>query len=167
MKWLKEIAVQKRLNNRLLHQNLKQLHIPDEFRHIGILANSAEDFRITKEFIRNKWGYKIRITGLYFDDKEPDSIEAFSHKHFNIIGQPSHYFNEFCSEKMDFILVPSLKLNPYLRYLLLANNSGFNIGFYSKENRPFLDLMLEIEEKNLEYNIENLINYLNKIKAAC
>jgi hypothetical protein len=68
---------------------------------------------------------------------------------------------------MDFILVPTLKLNPYLRYLLLANQSGFNIGFFSEENKHYLDLMLQIEDIDLEKNIQNLIDYLNKIKEAC
>jgi hypothetical protein len=167
MKWLKEIAVQRRLRNRLLQTGSKKIHIPEEFKHIGILANSSEEYRTSKEYLRNKWGYKIRITGLFYSEKAPDSVEAFSHKHFKILGQPSDYFNEFCTEKMDFILVPSLQLNPYLRYLLLINNSGFNIGFYSEENKSFLDLMLKIEENDLEINIENLINYLNKIKEAC
>jgi len=167
MKWLKEIAVQRRLRKRLLYLGTKKIHIPEEFKHIGILANSSEEYKISKEYLRNKWGYKIRITGLFYNEKAPESVEAFSHKHFNILGQASDYFNEFCTEKMDFILVPSLQLNPYLRYLLLINRSGFNIGFYSEENKPFLDLMLKIEENDLENNIENLINYLNKIKEAC
>jgi hypothetical protein len=167
MKWLKEIAVQMRLKNRLLQPDTKKIHIPEELKHVGIIANSAEEYSISKEFIRNKWGYKTRITGLYYNEREPESIEAFSFKHFNLFGKPSDYFNEFCSEKMDFILVPSLKLNPYLRYLLLSNQSAFNIGFYSEENRPYLDLMLKIDEIDLENNIQNLINYLNKIKEAC
>jgi hypothetical protein len=167
MKWLKEIAVQRRLRKRLLYLGTKKIYIPEEFKHIGILANSSEEYKISKEYLRNKWGYKIRITGLFYNEKAPESVEAFSHKHFNFLGQASDYFNEFCTEKMDFILVPSLQLNPYLRYLLLINRSGFNIGFYSEENKPFLDLMLKIEENDLENNIENLINYLNKIKEAC
>jgi hypothetical protein len=167
MKWLKENAIQRRLRKRLIHPGTKKIHIPEEFKHIGILANSPEEYIISKEYLRNKWGYKIRITGLFYDEKAPDSVEAFSHKHFNFLGYPSDYFNEFCSEKMDFILVPSLKLNPYLRYLLLINTSGFNIGFYSEGNKPFLDLMLKIEENDLEKNIESLIKYLKKIKEAC
>jgi hypothetical protein len=167
MKWIKEIAVQRRLKNRLSNPESKKIFIPEEFKHIGIIAGSADEFTKSKDFIRKKWGYKIRITGLFYNEKEPESVEAFSHKHFSLFGQPSDYFNAFCTEKMDFILVPTLKLNPYLRYLLLANQSGFNIGFFSEENKHYLDLMLQIEDIDLEKNIQNLINYLNKIKEAC
>jgi hypothetical protein len=82
-------------------------------------------------------------------------------------GLPTEYFNAFKSEKMDFILVPSLQLNAYLRYLLLANESSFKIGFFSPENKPYLDLMLDHEEGELHSNVHHLLDYLKKIKEAC
>lgn len=167
MKWIKDIMVQKQNQSRTQLQSKKEIIIPEQIKQVGILAGSEEEFELTKEVIRNLWGYKVRIIGLFYDEGKSTKVEAFSHKHFNIWGQHSDYLNEFLLEKMDFILVLPLQLNPYLRYLLLANQSSLNIGFYSKENEAYLDLMLQTEGDDLNENIQQLINYLNKIKEAC
>lgn len=167
MKWIKDIMVQKQTQSRLQLQAKKEITIPTQIKQVGILADSEEDFELTKEVIRSLWGYKVRVVGLFYDQEKSTKVEAFSHKHFNIWGQHSDYLNGFLLEKLDFILVLPLQLNPYLRYLLLANRSSLNIGFYSKENQAYLDLMLQYEGDDLKENIQQLINYLNKIKEAC
>lgn len=167
MKWLKDILIEWQLEKLLKTIPKKDVQVPLEFRCIGLLANSEEDYLITKDLIRDLWGYKVRIIGLFYTEEESRMVEAVSHKNFNWLALPTEYFNEFLLEKMDFILIPSLQLNPYLRYLLLQNQSGFTIGLFSEENKPYLDLMLTAESDDLKSNVHHLIDYLKKIKEAC
>lgn len=167
MKWLKDLLIEWQLERLLKTLPKREVHVPQEFRCIGILANNEEDFLVTKELIRDLWGYKVRIIGLFYTEEESRMVEAVSHKNFNWLALPSDYFNEFLLEKMDFILIPSLQLNPYLRYLLLQNQSGFAVGLFSEENKPYLDLMLTVESDDLKSNVHHLIDYLKKIKEAC
>jgi hypothetical protein len=167
MKWLKDILIEWQLEKLLKVQRKRDIQVPTEFRCIGVLANSEEDFLVTKELMRGLWGYKVRIIGLFYTEEDSRLVEAVSHKNFNWLALPTDYFNEFLLEKMDFILIPSLQLNPYLRYLLLQNQSGFSVGLFSEENKPYLDLMLTGEDNDLRNNVRNLIEYLKKIKEAC
>lgn len=167
MKWIKDRLIEWQLKQKLKIKETKDIKIPEQFRCIGILANSEAEFLETKEVIRELWSYKVRIIGLFYSEEPSRLIEAFSSKHFTFWGLPSDYFNEFKLENMDFILVPSLHLNPYLRYLLLENQSGFKIGFYSEENEPYLDFMLGQDEEDLGSNVHHLLEYLKKIKEAC
>ncbi len=167
MKWIKDKLIEWQLDQKLKEKSTLAVKIPEQLKCIGILANSETDFLQTKEIIRNIWQYQIRIIGLFYSEEPSRHIEAFSSKEFTIWGLPSEYFNAFKSENMDFILVPSLQLNAYLRYLLLSNESGFKIGFYTSENKPYLDLMLGQEDDDLTSNILSLLDYLKKIKEAC
>ncbi|PRY85745.1 DUF6913 domain-containing protein [Mongoliibacter ruber] len=167
MKWLKDILIEWQLDKLLKNLPKRDIQVPQEFKCVGVLSNSEEDFLITKELLRDLWGYKVRIIGLFYTEEENRMVEGISHKNFNWLALPSEYFNEFLLEKMDFILIPSLKLNPYLRYLLLQNQSGFTIGLFSEENKPYLDLMLTAESDDLKSNVHHLIDYLKKIKEAC
>lgn len=167
MKWIKDLLIERQLEKKLKQKEAKTIKIPELFRCIGILANSESEFLETKKVIRDFWGRKIRIIGLFYSEQPSRHIEAFSNRHFTFWGLPSDYLNEFKLENMDFILVPSLHLNPYLRYLLLENQCDFKIGFYSKENEPYLDLMLGLDEEQLGSNIHQLLDYLKKIKEPC
>ncbi|MBW3469383.1 DUF6913 domain-containing protein [Arthrospiribacter ruber] len=167
MKWLKDKMIDWQLAKLLKSLPPREIQVPHQIRCMGILANSEEDFLVTKDLIRDLWGYKVRVIGLFYTEEESRMVEAVSHKNFNWLALPSEYFNEFLLEKMDFILIPSLQLNPYLRYLLLQNQSGFTIGLYSDENKPYLDLMLTSESDDLKSNVYHLIEYLKKIKEAC
>jgi hypothetical protein len=166
MKWLKDKLIEWQLEKLLKSLPKREVRIPDQFRCIGILANSEEDFLVTKELLRDLWGYKVRIIGLFYSEEESRMLEAVSYKNFTWFALPSDYFNEFLLEKMDFILIPSLKLNPYLRYLLLQNQTGFTVGLYSEENKPYLDLMMNGQSDDLKTNVHHLIEYLKKIKEA-
>jgi hypothetical protein len=167
MKWIKDRLIEWRLKQKMKLKASQDVKIPKQFRCIGILANSESEFLETKEVVRELWNYKIRIIGLFYSDEPRRLIEAFSAKKFTFWGLPSDYFNEFKLENMDFILVPSLHINAYLRYLLLENQGGFKIGFYSEENEPYLDFMLGYEEEDLSSNVHHLLEYLKKIKEAC
>jgi hypothetical protein len=167
MKWIKDLLIERQLSKKLKLKEAKDIKIPKTFSCVGILANSESEFLETKTVVRGLWSYKIRIIGLFYSEQPSKLIEAFSTQHFTLSGLPSDYLNEFKLENMDFILVPSLHLNPYLRYLLLENQCDFKIGFYSKENEPYLDLMLGLDEEQLGSNIHHLLDYLKKIKEPC
>ncbi|RZS98195.1 DUF6913 domain-containing protein [Cecembia calidifontis] len=167
MKWIKDWMVKRQVNAKLHMLKAKDVRIPQEIKTIGIIAASSADFELTKETVRQLWGYKVRVIGFYYEENKDQPVDSMSYKHFDLLGNPTAYFNAFMTEKLDIILVPSLHLNPYLRYLLLSNKCNFNLGFYTEENEPYLDLMLQYGEGDLEKNIYQLINYLHKIQEAC
>lgn len=167
MKWLKKKLVQRQVDIKLRKLGKRNTEFPEQIKSIGIIAASETDFEEAKAFLRNLWGYKVSISGYFFEEEESQSNSWISPKNFNLLGKHDAYLDSFINEKLDILLVPSLKLNPYLRYLLLANPTGFKLGFFSEENSPFLDLMLAQDSDDLKNNIQHLINYLNKIKETC
>lgn len=166
MKAIKEYFVNRKLQ-KLVNQKTAYMPIPEKIRCIGLLAESESDFLEAKEAIRNHWGFQARLIGLFYDEQPQRPLEGMSHRDFSITGRPSAYFNEFLEEKPDFILVASINLNPYLRYLLHLKNNSFRIGFYNEINRPCLDLMVAHESDETKGNINNLIDYLNRINTPC
>lgn len=168
MKWIKDQLVTWQLHR----QNKQTLRtgtvFPIAIKQIGIIAESQEEFEAAKAVIREHWGLKVRIIAHFFTKEESSINEAITPKHFTWSGLPSDYFNEFLDEQLDFILVSSTMLSSYMRYLLLVKTETFKIGFHSKSNQPYLDLMLAYDpNKRLDENLELLITYLLKIKEAC
>jgi hypothetical protein len=166
MKWIKDKMIVWQLERAIKSKKKTEVHFPTNPRRVGILASSKEEFIETKEVLRKIWGFHIRIIGGYFSEEDSD-VEAISPVHFSTWGLPTDYFNEFLEENLDFILVPTLHLSPYLRYLLLANNSKFKMGFFSKENSVLLDFMIKNEGEVLNPNLEKLMAYFKKIKETC
>ena len=167
MNWLKKAMVQRQVEAKLRKLEKRNAVIPEQIKSIGIIAASESDFEEAKAILRNLWGYKVSISGYFFSEEESQSNAWISPKHFNILGKHNAYLDSFIQEKLDIILVPSTQLNPYLRYLLLANRSGFRLGFFSEQNTPLMDLMLKETSQDLKENIQGLIHYLNKIKETC
>jgi hypothetical protein len=167
MKAIKAYFVNRQLV-KLVNQKTAYSPIPEKVRCIGLLADNESDYLIAKEVIRTQWGFQARLIGLFYDEhQQPRPVEGMSYRDFSILGKPTSYFNEFLEEKPDFILVASLKLNPYLRYLLHLKNNTFRIGFYDESNKSCLDLMVAHENVDTKDNILNLIAYLNRIKTPC
>lgn len=166
MKWIKDRMIIHQLEKALKNKKKTEVSFPVNPRRVAILASDKEEFLEAKEMLRKIWGFNIRIIGGYFCEEDADA-EAISPIHFSFWGLPTDYFNEFMDEKLDFILVPTLHLSPYLRYLLLANKSRFKMGFFSKENSPILDFMIKTEGENLSQNLEKLMAYFKKIKETC
>lgn len=167
MKWLKNRMIKGKVEKMLLMRKEREVVIPKKIKTIGILATSEVEFAAMKAHVRNVWGYQIRLAGYFYSEDRATSIEGFSHHHFNWDGSPSDYFNSFIDEPWDLLLVPSLKLNDYLRYLLLVNKNKLSLGFYSQDTKPFLDLMMAYEGADIHENIQHLISYLDKLKKAC
>jgi hypothetical protein len=167
MKAIKAYFVNRQLQ-KLVNQKTAYTPIPEKIRCIGLLAENEIDFLAAKEVIRHHWGFQVRLIGLFYDEQQqPRPVEGMSYRDFSIFGRPSFYFNEFLEEKPDFILVASINLNPYLRYLLHLKNNTFRIGFYNEINRSCIDLMVAHENEDAKGKIINLIEYLNRIKTPC
>jgi hypothetical protein len=166
MKWIKDKMIVWQLEKAIKTKKETDVSFPANPKRVGILASNKEEFIEAKEILRKIWGFHIRIIGGYFSEEDSD-VEAISPVHFSNWGLPTDYFNEFLEEKLDFILVPTLHLSPYLRYLLLANKSRFKMGFFSKENSIFLDFMIKQEGEKLSPNLEKLMAYFKKIKETC
>ncbi|AFL85649.1 hypothetical protein Belba_3135 [Belliella baltica DSM 15883] len=139
--------------------------IPNEISSIAIIANTEEELKSCEESLAVNFGESVEISIYYFSKKDEEF--GISSKDFNLFGQPKERIKRFLEKKVDFILTPSLNLNPYLLYLLLHSKTGLRVGFWSLENKEFLDLMLDQKENSLKENIQNLLDYLIKIKAAC
>ncbi|WP_373495250.1 DUF6913 domain-containing protein [Aquiflexum sp.] len=166
MKFIKNLFINFQLKNSLKRKRGYDVKVPANPKCVGILAENEDEFVVTKEFIRSLWGYQVRIIGFYYHEQNQET-ESISHKHFSLTGLPGDYCNGFLDEKLDFILVPSLSLNPYLRYLLLNNRSRFKMGFLSDENKTYLDFMIKMEGNGLNENLINLMAYFEKLKQAC
>lgn len=166
MNWIKDKLIDYQLKKALGKARRREIAMPRKPKTAGIFAATQEEFEEAKKLIREKWGFQIRIEGGFFADKH-EAVESISPQQFSLFGLPSEYFNSLMEEKLDFILVPSLNLNSYLRYLLLLNPSGFKMGFLSDDNSPYLDLMIKKEGEDLRGNLEKLMKYFGKIKTTC
>jgi hypothetical protein len=166
MNWIKDKLIDYQLKKALSKLQEREIGMPKKPKTAGIFASNQEEFEEAKKLIRDKWGFQIRIEGGFYADTH-DTVESISPQQFSFWGLPSDYFNSLLEEKLDFILVPSLNLNAYLRYLLLLNPSGFKMGFLSEENSPYLDLMIKKEGEDLRTNLEKLLKYFGKIKTTC
>lgn len=170
MRWFKDRIVNYRIKQkfRTISGKSSSSGVPSTIKQVGIIAESVEDFEIAKALIRDQWGLKIRVIAHFYASSETKLNEGVTHNHFSWSGFPSDYFNEFLDEHLDFILVSSSDLSPYMRYLLLAKENSFKIGFYSEQNKSYLDLMVAYDKgKDLADNLKLVIEYLLKIRQAC
>lgn len=164
MEFIKKYFVRKQIQ-KVLAAKTNHIHIPNNINSISIIANTEEELKDCEEKIESNFGKFIKISTYY--NSQTDLKIGISSKDFNLFGHPNERIKRFLEEKVDFILVASLNLNPYLLYLLLHSKSNLKVGFWSKENKDFLDLMLAQKENKNKENIQNLLDYLIKIKAAC
>ncbi|MCH7398118.1 hypothetical protein MM236_08970 [Belliella sp. DSM 107340] len=143
----------------------EKLSFPEKISSIGILASTQVEFVTCKDKLESVFGESVEISGFY--DSSRDMEHGISSRDFNLWGKPNARIERFLEKKTDFILVPTLNLNPYLLYLLLHSKTAIKIGFHSSENRKYLDLMLDYKDNNLKESIQDLLDYYIKIKEAC
>lgn len=164
MEFVKKYFIKKKIQ-RTSTSLARKIIIPNEITSIAIIANTEEELRDCEEMIAVNFGKAVKILTYHFS--KTDLETGISSKDFNLFGQPNERIERFLEEKVNFILAPSLNLNPYLLYLLIHSKTDLKVGFWSTENKNFLDLMLDQKENSLKRNIQNLLDYLIKIKAAC
>lgn len=164
MEFIKNYFIKKHIQ-RISTSKTDKIIIPNEISSIAVIANTEEELKSCEERLAVCFGETVEIS-IYHFSKTDEEI-GISSKDFSLFGQPKERIKRFLEKKVDFILAPSLNLNPYLLYLLLHSKTGLRVGFWSTENKDFLDLMLDQKENSLKENIQNLLDYFIKIKAAC
>lgn len=164
MEFIKNYFLKRRIKKNLNSKNDKII-IPEDITSVMIIANTKEELKNCEDKIKSNFGKSVDVSSYYFS--ETDQQTGVSKKDFNIIGLPNERLQGFLKNNVDFILTPSLNLNPYLLYLLLYSKTNLRIGFWSSENKQSLDFMLNKKTSTIKENIQNLLDYLIKIKAAC
>ncbi|MCH7400486.1 DUF6913 domain-containing protein [Belliella kenyensis] len=147
------------------HLNTRKIAFPNTIHSVGILANDLQSFEQASDHLKVYFGENLKIDGYHGSILGYEN-EISSHD-FSISGKPNEKILGFLSQNFDFIIVPTLKLSPYLLYLLVNSSCGFKIGFYSNENKEYLDLMIESQSKETETTIQQLLENFLKVKSAC
>ncbi|MFO7823290.1 MAG: hypothetical protein R6V72_05085 [Cyclobacterium sp.] len=163
MKWIREYFVKNALEKPKKKKAQKSifLHI-ENIKTIGLLANNKEEIEKLTEVIHDHLNKDIKVVGYYYDEKSEDE-QAFSYKDFTLFGKPGEKLNQLLSLKPDLIIFTSEKLNYFTLYLLQLQSASYSMGFFSDELKPYLDLMLNKEEKDIQSGTALLIKYLKQI----
>ncbi|MDN3690274.1 DUF6913 domain-containing protein [Cyclobacterium jeungdonense] len=163
MKWIREYFVKNALEKPKKKKTQKSilLHI-ENIKTIAILGNNKDEIDQISEVIHRDLNEKIKIMGNYYDEKSEDQ-QAFSYKDFTLIGKPGEKLNQLLSLQPDLIIFTSEKLNYFTLYLLQLQSASYSMGFFSEELKPYLDLMLNEEEKDIQSGTASLIKYLKQI----
>lgn len=162
MKWIKEYFIKKTLNRKKDLSGKKDLMQPRDIKTICVLAQTKDEIKQINEVIASSLGENIRIQSWYFDEKENDE-QSISYKDFTLFGKPREKINQFLSLSPDLIIFTFEKLNYLTLYLLHLKPEPYSIGFYSEELKPYLDIMLNKEGKDIRSGMELLLKYLKQI----
>lgn len=162
MRWIREYFIKKALNSRKGKSDKKIQLQNKNIKTVGIIANNQKEIESISEIVHSDLDQDIQIFGWYYDEKSVDE-HAFSYKDFTLFGKPTEKLNQFLSLKPDLIIFTFEKLNYFTLYLLHLKPESYSMGFYSEELKPFLDLMLNNEEKDIKSGTELLIKYLKQI----
>ncbi|SHM91436.1 hypothetical protein SAMN04488057_104351 [Cyclobacterium lianum] len=163
MKWIREYFVKNALEKPKKKNAQKSilLHI-ENIKTIGILGNNKEEIEKITAVIHEELNEGIEVLGNYYDEKSVDE-QAFSYKDFTLFGKPGEKLNHLLSLRPDLIIFTSEKLNYFTLYLLQLQATSYSMGFFSEELKPYLDLMLNKEEKDIQSGTALLIKYLKQI----
>lgn len=163
MKWIREYFVKNALEKPKKKKAQKSIlfHI-ENIKTIAILGNNKDEIDQISEVIHRDLNKEIKILGTYYDEKSEDQL-AFSYKDFTLFGKPGEKLNQLLSLRPDLIIFTSEKLNYFTLYLLQLQSASYSMGFFSEELKPYLDLMLSEEEKDIQSGTASLIKYLKQI----
>jgi hypothetical protein len=162
MKWIREYFIKKALMKKQKKGVKKEILVAERIKSITVIADNAEDLKEVFEVLKSSLGEQIHLGGIFYDEKSQDE-RAFGFKDFSLIGKPGEKITNFLSEKQDLIIFTSESLNNFTLYLLHQKPEPYTIGFYRKELKPYLDLMLNKEVKDIKAGTEHLIKYLKQI----
>lgn len=162
MKWIREYFIKKALMKKNKKGVNKEILVPDKIKKVTVIADNLEDLEMVFEVLKDSFGQEVALKGIFYDEKSLDE-RAFGFKDFSLFGKPGEKVTNFLSEKQDLIIFTSELLNNFTLYLLHQMPEPYTIGFYSKELKPYLDLMLNKEVKDIKAGTEHLIKYLKQI----
>ncbi|MEX0884493.1 MAG: hypothetical protein WDZ72_13570 [Cyclobacteriaceae bacterium] len=162
MKWVKEYFIKKALDSKKENTGNNNPMENKNIKTVGIIAKSKEEIEDIIEVVHSDLSEDIQVYGWYYDENNVDE-QSFSHKDFTLFGKPGEKLNQFLSLQPDLIIFTFERLNYFTLYLLHLKPESYRMGFYSEEIKPFLDLMLNNEEKDIKSGTELLIKYLKQI----
>jgi hypothetical protein len=162
MRWIKEYFIKNALRKKNPDAGLKETLVLDHVDHICIIAQNYQELAEVTSFVNRAFNRSVEISGMFYDEKSTDD-RAFCHKDFSLFGKPEQKIKNYLSLKPDLIIFTSEKVNYFTQYLLYLKPKPYAIGFYSEPLKPYLDLMLNKEGKELQTATEQLFKYLKQI----
>ncbi|WP_158856692.1 DUF6913 domain-containing protein [Lunatibacter salilacus] len=162
MRWIKEYFIKNALDKKNPDAALKETLVLEHVDHICIIAQNNQELDETTSFVNRAFDRSVQISGIYYDEKSTDE-RAFSYKDFSLFGIPEQKIKNYLSLQPDLIIFTSEKANYFEQYLLYLKPKPYAIGFYSEPLKPYLDLMLNKEGKDIQTATEQLFKYLKQI----
>lgn len=162
MKWIREHFIKKTLGKSSLTTKAKTIPHYGEIRKICLIGENKEELETTTRILLQSLDHDLEIHRIYYDEKTVDQ-DSFSHRDFSLFGHPQQKLNEFLTLRPDLIIFTPEKANFFSIYLLHLMREPYAAGFYTEALKPYLDLMLNREGKDLDTALEQLINYIKQI----
>jgi len=162
MRWIKEYFIKNALEKKNPNASLKETLVVDDVVNICIIAQNYQELEEVTSFVARAFNRSVQISGIFYDEKSTD-VRAFCHKDFSLFGKPEQKIKNYLSLQPDLIIFTSEKVNYFTKYLLYLKPNPYAIGFYTEPLKPYLDLMLNKEGKDILTATEQLFNYLKQI----
>ncbi|GEO22504.1 DUF6913 domain-containing protein [Cyclobacterium qasimii] len=163
MKWIREYYVKSTLENPKKKLTQKSIVLKTtNIKTISIIASNKKEIEAITEIVHSDLGIDITVMGNYYDEKSVDE-QAFSYKDFTLFGKPREKLIQMLSLTPDLIIFTPERLNYFTLFLLQLQSASYSMGFYNEETEPYLDLMLNNEENDIQSGTALLIKYLKQI----
>lgn len=141
---------------------------------IGIAFDSSDPANDTvilsfAERLRSE-GKEVDILGLVKDKKteSKDGMAVLNPKSLNWAGVPQgETVEKFSGKKFDLLLACFTGENLPLEYIAGTSQARWRVGVYAETKTGLYDMMVNVgERKDLPYLLEQMVYFLNYIKAA-
>lgn len=162
------------------HQKLSRVRKPlnlDNSKFIALLyfIEDENSYKKIEEFVKtlNELNIKVKVA-CYTDQKiiphyfipkllqDILTVKDLNWYHFPV----KPFVKDFLNEEFDILIDLSLKEYVPLLYLAANTNASMKIGRFDESHQHFYDLMIDIpSDASLEYFIEQVMHYLNKINT--
>lgn len=162
MRWIKEYFIKNALEKKNPNASLKDTLALEQMDHVCIIAQNNKELDEVSSFVNRAFNRDIQISGLYYDETSTDE-RAFSYRDFSLFGKPEQKIKNYLSLQPDLIIFTFEKTNFFAQYLIYLKPKPYAIGFYSEPLKPYLDLMLNKEGKDIQTATEQLFKYLKQI----
>ncbi|HSI78146.1 MAG TPA: hypothetical protein VK957_19770 [Lunatimonas sp.] len=162
MRWIKEYFIKNALEKKNPDADQKETLVLEQVVHICIISQNYQELEEVTSYVNRAFTRGVQVSGIYYDEKSSDE-RAFSYKDFSLLGKPEQKIKNYLSLQPDLIIFTSEKANYFTQYLLYLKPKPYAIGFYSEPLKPYLDLMLNKEGKDIQTATEQLFKYLKQI----
>ncbi|MCC5935801.1 MAG: hypothetical protein JJU34_00840 [Lunatimonas sp.] len=162
MKWIREHFIKKALGKPRKSSIKKNIPNYQDIQTVCLIGQHPGELEEVNGLLKEALGNHLIIHPYFYDEKSEDP-RSFSYKDFSLFGKPEQKLREFLTLRPDLIIFTPEKENFFSIYLLHLQPQPYAIGFYSERLRPYLDLMLDKEGKDIRSATEQLIKYLKQI----